>query len=449
MELVDVNLDIPRKTNVKTIEVRDVIHGSIELYPWELAIIDSFAFQRLRNIKQLGFSEFAYPCAVHNRYVHSIGAAHLAGVSFRAIFKEYFFSNQETYHNFYYLTRAAALLHDIGHGPFSHAVEYAMPKVSTLQLPKSAFPNLEDRKASHEDYTLKIILDSSLTKILEKEYGKFGITPTHIASAMNLDIPNNDSFFKDRGVDFRKVLHQIISSEMDADRMDYLQRDSYYSGVSYGKFDANWILSNLGVHIENKTAYMSLNERAIYTFEDFLLSRYHMFLMVYLHHKSVCYEEMMKAYMRSEGVVFKVPSDVEEYLECDDNYFYECLKADQDVSPWAERILKRKNFKVALELHESSSHPENRPEVKELIERLKSKNIEFLIGDSGPGLSKYARPNLGAASPVNENTIFVKRLDRSTKSFTHQPLEEVTDLFRKYAEKKYIYRIYTPENAKF
>lgn len=376
--------------------------------------------------------------------------AHLAGIAFRAIFKEYFFSNQETYHNFYYLTRAAALLHDIGHGPFSHAVEDAMPQVSKLKLPKGTLPNLEDRKASHEDYTLKMILDSFLTKILENEYSKFGITPLHIASVMNLDIPTNDSFFKDRGVDFRKVFHQIISSEMDADRMDYLQRDSYYSGVSYGKFDANWILSNLGVHIEDKTAYMSLNERAVYTFEDFLLSRYHMFLMVYLHHKSVCYEEMMKAYMSDrDNITFQVPSEIEEYLECDDNYFYECLKADQDVNAWAERILKRKNFKVAIELHESSSHPKNRPEVRSLLDRLESDNIEYLIGDSGPGLSKYARPNLGAGSPVNENTIFVKWLDRSSNSYQHRPLEEVTDLFRKYAEKKYIYRIYTPEHAKF
>ena len=90
---------IPKKGNVKTTEIRDVIHGSVELYPWEMEIIDSGAFQRLRNIKQLGFSEFAYPCAVHNRYIHSIGACHLAGIAFQAIFKRHFFSSQETYHH--------------------------------------------------------------------------------------------------------------------------------------------------------------------------------------------------------------------------------------------------------------------------------------------------------------------------------------------------------------
>src|SRR5690606_19558372 len=128
--------------------------------------------------------------------------------------------------------------------------------------------------------------DSSLTPVLEKEYARFGITPWHIACMMNLSLLDEDSFFHDRNVSFRKVLHQIISSEIDADRMDYLQRDSYFTGVNYGKFDANWMLTNFGVHIEKKTAHLSISSRAIYTFEDFLLSRYHMFLMVYLHHKS-------------------------------------------------------------------------------------------------------------------------------------------------------------------
>ncbi|RYZ96180.1 MAG: HD domain-containing protein, partial [Proteobacteria bacterium] len=218
--------NIPKKGNVKTTQVRDVIHGPIELYPWEMAVIDSQAFQRLRNIKQLGFSEFAYPCAVHNRYIHSIGVAHTAGMAFQSAFKKHFFSNQETYHHFYYLTRVSALLHDIGHGPFSHAIESAMPGVATLGLPPEVAGKDLKRQATHEDYSLKIILNSTLTPVLEKEYGRFGITPWHIACVMNHSFKEKDGFFNDRGISFRKILHQIISSEMDADRMDYLQRDS-------------------------------------------------------------------------------------------------------------------------------------------------------------------------------------------------------------------------------
>ena len=439
--------NIPKKGNVKTTEVRDVIHGPIELYPWEMEIIDSQAFQRLRTIKQLGFSEFAYPCAVHNRYVHSIGVAHTAGIAFQSVFKKHFFGDQETYHHYYYLTRVSALLHDVGHGPFSHAIESAMPSVEALKLPAEVVGKDTKRQATHEDYSLKIILDSSLTPILEKNYARFGITPWHIACVMNLSFKEKDGFFNDRGISFRKVLHQIISSEMDADRMDYLQRDSYYSGVSYGKFDANWLLSNLGVYFEKKTAHLSLNARAIYTFEDFLLSRYHMVLMVYLHHKSVCYERMMEEYIKSPDCSFKVPSDVEAYLRCDDSVFYEHLRRDSAHNEWAERILRRKNYKVALEVHESKGDPAKGAEAIELKNKLKAKGIPFLEASSGRGLSNYVKPNLGANS-VDENTIFVENSDRLGNAPTYQPLEQYTDLFRKYAEKKFIYRIYVPESAK-
>lgn len=439
---------IPTKGEVKTTEVRDVIHGPIELYPWEIALIDSPAFQRLRAIKQLGFSEFAYPCAVHNRYVHSIGACHLAGIAFQAIFRNHFFSGQDVYHHYYYLARAAMLLHDIGHGPFSHAIESAMPPVAELKLPAEVVGKDGARQATHEDYTLKIILDSSLTPVLEKEYGRFGITPWHIACVMNLSFKEKDNFLHDRGVNFRKVLHQIISSEVDADRMDYLQRDSYFSGVNYGKFDANWILTNLGVHIDKKTAHLALNSRAIYTFEDFLLSRYHMFLMVYLHHKSVSYERMLEEYLASKDCSFRVPSDIEKYIQCDDSLFYEHLRKDSPGNRWADRILARRTFKVGLEVHESKGDPSKSAEAMELKAKLKAKGVEYFEASSGKGLSNYVKPNLGQHVDIDENTIFVENYNPTNKSSTFKPLEEYTDLFRKYAEKKYIYRVYVSQDTR-
>lgn len=439
--------NIPRKGNVKITEVRDVIHGPIELYPWEIAIIDSPAFQRLRNIKQLGFSEFAYPCAVHNRYIHSIGAAHLAGIAFQAIFKNHFFSGQEVYHHYYYLARVSALLHDIGHGPFSHAIEQAMPPAGELKLPTEVTGKDQKRQASHEDYTLKIILDSSLTPVLEKQFARFGITPWHIACVMNLSLKEKDDFFKDRSVSFRKVLHQVISSEMDADRMDYLQRDSYYTGVSYGKFDANWLLTNLSVHIDRKTAHLALSNRAIYTFEDFLLSRYHMFLMVYLHHKSVCYEIMMQKYLHAESCSFSVPADVEAYIDCDDSVVYEHLRKDASKNDWAKRILARKHYKVALEWHESVGDPGKSKAAVEFKNKLKEKGIDFFEAASGKGLSNYVKPNLGCGSD-EETTIFVETYDLVSGEKDYRPLEEFTEIFRKYAQEKSIYRIYVPESAK-
>ncbi len=445
-KIVSFRNTIPKKGNVKTTEIRDVIHGPIELYPWEMQIVDSVAFQRLRNIKQLGFSEFAYPCAVHNRYIHSIGTCHLAGTAFQAVFKKHFFSAQDVYHHYYYLARASALLHDIGHGPFSHAIEHAMPEAGKLGLPNAAIGKEQKRRASHEDYSLKIILDSSLTPILEKNYARFGITPWHIACVMNLSLKEKDGFFQDRGVSFRKVLHQIISSEMDSDRMDYLQRDSYYTGVNYGKFDASWLLTNMGVYIEKKTAHLALSDRAIYTFEDFLLSRYHMFMMVYLHHKSVCYEKMMEKYL-SGACSFVVPENVEAYIRCDDSVAYEHLRHDAGSNEWAARIINRRHYRVAVEWHEPLTDLSRSKKALELKAKLKAKNIPFFEASSGKGLSNYLKPNLASLEP-DENTIFVESYDRLTGDVQYRPLEQLTDVFRKYAEEKSIYRIYVPENAK-
>lgn len=437
--------------NFPTTEVRDVIHGAIDLYPWELAVVDAPIFQRLRNIKQLGFAEFAYPGATHNRYTHSVGACHLAGLAFQEIFKKYFFSSRDVFYRFFFLSRITTLLHDIGHGPFSHAIEFAMPLADKLGLPKEVLGKDKKRQATHEDYTLKIILDSSLTPILEKGYKQFGIKPEHIAAVMNLQLPVADSFFEDQGYDFRKVLHQIVSSEIDADRMDYLQRDSYYSGVSYGKFDQNWLLSNLSCHFSKKTAHLALGDRAIYALEDFLLSRYHMFLMVYLHHKSVVCEEMLKRYLESAPGSLSIPADIEKYAEYDDGVVFAQLKKDRK-NDWARRLIERRTFKVALELHaglNSKKNVDDDPRVSELEQKLTKKKIPFIKTSSGKALSNYTRPNLGAHlagdEEVDENTIFVEFSDRANPS-TFVPLEKFTDLFKRYAETKNIVRIFVPED---
>lgn len=437
--------------NFPTTEMRDVIHGSIDLYPWELAVIDSQFFQRLRSIKQLGFAEYAYPSATHNRYIHSVGACHLAGVAFQEIFKKYFFTSRDVFYRYYFLARLSALLHDIGHGPFSHAIEFAMPAAEKIGLPKEALGKDRKRQATHEDYTLKIILDSSLTPILEKGYAQFGIKPQHIANVMNLALPDADDFFVDNGINFRKIFHQIVSSEIDVDRMDYLQRDSYFTGVSYGKFDQNWLLSNLGCHFAKKTAHLALTDRAIYTFEDFLLSRYHMFMMVYLHHKSVVCEEMLKNYLVSVQDHFTIPADIEKYGEYDDGFLFAQLKKDRK-NEWARRLLERRTFKVALELHagfNSKKDVENDTRVKELEQKLASRKIPLIKTSSGKALSSYIKPNLGSTleDEVDDATIFVEFSDRLNPS-TFVALEKFTDLFRRYGETKNIVRIYVPEDTR-
>ena len=115
-------------------EVLDPIHGSIELNPAEVAVLDSAAYQRLRSIKQLGFSEFSFPGATHNRYLHSLGVCHLAGRAFDSIFRRFGIANDSVRKRLRQTVRLAALLHDIGHGPLSHTTEEVMPKLKDLNL---------------------------------------------------------------------------------------------------------------------------------------------------------------------------------------------------------------------------------------------------------------------------------------------------------------------------
>ena len=203
-------------------EVRDPVHGSIELTPPEVAVIDSLAFQRLRSIKQLGFSEFSFPGATHNRFLHSLGVSHLAGMAFDSIFKDFAFQKSETKWRLRQTVRLAALLHDVGHGPLSHSTEEVMPTreklgvsvYSDTQLYPSP-PKLNER-ADHEDYTIQFVTDSHLSEILKEQFKD--ISPIHIASLIDKSLQVPDDFFIEGNICLRNILSQIVSSEMDVDR---------------------------------------------------------------------------------------------------------------------------------------------------------------------------------------------------------------------------------------
>ncbi|NDD91095.1 HD domain-containing protein [bacterium] len=330
-------------------EIRDLIHGSVAIHSSELGVLDSRYFQRLRNIRQLGFAEYSFPSATHNRYIHSLGAMETATQAFDTIFggPRSRSGSQETtlsgdaHRRFRAVVRLAALLHDIGHGPLSHTTEFAMPPAEKL-----AVPHLQPRgrKATHEDYTLKIILDSGLTALLRKsaEAQKLDFTPEHVASLIEPALKIDDDFFKasvdGQWVDFRPILKQLISSELDADRMDYLRRDSTASGVSYGHFDFDWLVSNLTSHVLNGKCYLALQHRALYSFEDFLISRFHMFLMVYFHYKSVVYDSMLGEYFASPDCDYTLPADIEAYCNCNDAHLYSHLaRSSNEWARWCIR----------------------------------------------------------------------------------------------------------------
>jgi HD superfamily phosphohydrolase len=412
------------------LEIRDPIHGAILLSAEEAQIVDSPYVQRLRGIKQTGFAELAFPGATHVRYSHSLGAFYLAGKIFNIIFKDFEWKDDEERKRFRSMLRIAALLHDVGHGPLSHAAEAAMP-------PKAEVLGSGEGQATHEDYTEAIILQSSLSKDLTRIFGED--FPLAVASIIRNENRKPDLFKAGpKGISLFPLLSTLISSEIDVDRMDYMVRDSLYMGIPYGHFDREWIFSNMTIVRENGHASLGLDSRAIYAFEDFLLSRYHMYLVAYLHHKSVIYDEMLYQYLKSSPDEARLPSSVDEYLKIDDYWLYQRMRASSN--PWAKRIVEQKPYKLLLEIQKGASE-EAKKYADELEQKLKSEKIEYFRASSTGLLSKYAAQN------TSTNTIYVVYRDQRFKSHLRpdvefEPLKEATDLYARYKKNHIIDRIY-------
>lgn len=413
-------------------EIRDPIHGSILLNDSEVQVIECAEFQRLREIKQLGFSEFSFPGATHNRFLHSIGVNHVAGQLFDSIFRAYPFSKAATKLRLRQTVKLAALLHDIGHGPLSHTTEQVMPLVSELNIELYKKQNIpQDRQANHEDYTIKFVTDSNISKVINENFSD--IAPEYIVALIDKNIKCDESFFTDNGINFRPILGQLVSSELDADRMDYLERDSFFCGINYGKIDKDWLQQNLTMSIKNNRAYLALNRRALYAFDDFLISRHHMHLMVYFHHKSIIYEEMLNRYMTSPDCEFFLPADSKEYINYTDYKLYEHL--DTVKNEWAQRISQRKAYKVAIELH--NQDPKRIQKIKDIF---KENKIDHIYADSKIRLSKYH-----ASHSDDTNNIYV--IDQYDRWDEPSPINQATKIFQQYEGDRVIDRFYVaPEN---
>jgi HD superfamily phosphohydrolase len=395
-------------------QIRDPIHGVIYLSHEERALIESPAFQRLRNIKQLGFADFAFPGATHSRYSHSLGAMNFAGKMFDRVFAET--KNKSELPRFRQAVRLAALLHDIGHPPLSHTTEMLMPPKNLL------FEGASAERASHEDFTIKTIINSHLTESIE---GKFpGVTASMVASLLS---KNQESVFCIGALDYAPVLRQIISSEIDADRMDYLLRDSFFCGVNYGKFDSDWLIDNL-IPIESEgKLYLGIKARAIFAFEDFLLSRYHMFASVYLHHTPVILEKMLARFFAECPNQFRLPSNIEDYLALDDMDLWWALR--KSTNPWARRIVERKAYVLVSE-HLSREPDDNSSlELDTLLKSLSDANIDTIASRSKSVLSHY----FGAVSAP----LFVKESHKEPVR-----LEEFSTLFIRYQVPAQIDRVF-------
>ncbi len=420
-------------------EVRDPLHGAIAVAPEEVPILDHPFVQRLRGIRQMGFSELPFPSAVHTRYAHSLGAMELAGRAFDSCFRRDPFRTPGRRAMYRQLVRIAALCHDLGHAPFSHCTEFAMPPLRALGIaaydPERVAARL-DHTGSHEDYTIAILTQSSLSAELA---ASFPFDGRHVAALVSREVaPPNDDLFIDGGQDYRRILSQIISSELDVDRLDYLVRDSYFSGARYGEIDVNWILSNLEWHVDAEgSVSLAFDHRAIYAFDDFMIARYHMFVMVYFHHKSVAYEEMLKRHFRSPECDYRFPTQVEDYLPMDDVHLTSWLRTSKE--PWARRVVERRPYRRALEVHGSADEVLG---ISQALDRLDAAGIDRLAAGSTGKLSRY-----NAMGQKREGAPPIYVVNRAPgQSNRTISLEDATRVFVRYQDERHIARVYVPED---
>ncbi len=278
--------------------IKDPVHGYVEVEDFALALLDSPALQRLRYIRQLGFSYLVYPGANHTRFEHALGTMYLADVACR----KFMFPEEDRI-----LVVASALLHDIGHGPFSHASEPIME---------------EYLHRSHDD--ISAILHEQAGEILRRH----GIDPDEVCAIVKGDHP----------------LAGIIHGDLDVDRMDYLLRDAYYTGAPYGTVDAQRLIRNM-IRIPDGIV---LDENGINAAESLLIARTLMRPTVYYHHVSRIGESMfhlaVQEYLAEDG------GDAQALLAMDDAACMQTLRtAPNEVSrSLVRRIFERKLYKRAI-----------------------------------------------------------------------------------------------------
>ena len=401
--------------NDRVLAIHDPVHGTIEVTWREIKLIDARPFQRLRFIKQLGFAELAFPGATHSRYAHSLGAMHMATHIFDKLSKTLDLSTTD-HDRLRQTVRLAMLFHDLGHPPMSHVSERVMPQVAALGI-DAWLEDANPRRAHHEDYTIALLVASEMTPLIVQYFGDVGVTPEMLAALVcgRLGPLPSDTFVV-RGVDLLPLLSQIVSSELDADRMDYLRRDAYYCGVSYGHFDHVWLCNNLAaVEHENKLV-LGLQHKAVWAFENFLLARYHMFLAVYYHHTAVCFDHLLGRFYQTND--FTLPADATAYLGTDDVALWSILR--QSSNPWAQHIVRRQPYKLLVETHQWQQSDD----IQTLRERLQEKSLDFFWVQSEAVLSKYFKKRATIAPLL----VLEPEMNRARR------IEDYTPLYQRYED---------------
>ncbi|MFX1420649.1 MAG: HD domain-containing protein [Promethearchaeota archaeon] len=299
--------------------MKDAIYGYLIISKNQKEIIDTYPMQRLRRIRQLAGSEYVYMGATHCRFSHSLGVSHLAEQLITNLSREVEISQNQIEK-----VKIAAMLHDVGHGPFSHISESLL---------------INHLGKTHEDMTTWIIQESQLKENLEK----IGYDSGEVSKLAVGKLRNKGEFFMD----------QIISSSVDVDALDYIVRDSRYSGAEYGFVDIFRLIYSMDIVSSNGDLAIDLT--ALSALEAFLLARFESFKSIYFHKTSRAVQIMIADALEKakEELNFLNIHEPEDYLKWDDYTTWTMLKNSRASSDIINNLCNRKLLKVA---YEQTSH---------------------------------------------------------------------------------------------
>jgi HD superfamily phosphohydrolase len=363
--------------------IQDPVHGAILLEPWELDIISGWEMLRLRYVKQLGPAHIVYPGATHTRFEHCVGTNFLAQKSIRVVnycdnLDEPCFRPLSTLLDDYQqkLFRAAALLHDVGHPPTSHTIEFALEGWSGL---------------SHTDLGMYLILNSSITETLEQN----DIEPQTVVDILKRK--TDDPVLS--------LLSDFLDSPLDIDKTDYLIRDAHFSGVELGIFPAERVLmTNRVVRDRNGRFLRAFMLKALHSLEALILSRNWMFSDLYLHHAVRVAEALTSkaTYYRLKEAKLSKNECIGFFTRMTDADLYQWLgESEIDfVREYAARIRYRRLFKVVLSRPIKAFQEDGQRRLLDMLQDIEAvlKFEEELGNDPGKVIVDIVIPELGEAT---------------------------------------------------
>lgn len=382
------------------LSIRDPVHGFVRADTLEAALINSQPVQRLRFIHQLGFTFLVFPGAEHSRFGHVIGAMHLAGRVYDALCSKSdgllpggVNSAKSPERR---LARAAALLHDLGHAPFSHSAE-----------------DLFAGGIDHEEMTRRL-LDSPEIEAIFARHGD-GIGTADVRRIL-----------QGGGTPTERLLAKIVSGELDVDKMDYLLRDSLFCGVRYGTYDLERLLDTMQPIADPQTGEwgIGVDEGGVHALEALVMARYYMFTQVYFNATGKALELHLNEWLEERGI--RWAAEPGAFLLQDDVAVWSALRTSDSVH--ARALVGRHHFPVAFETREHLSREE-----KERFEAL----LPELRARFGPG-SLLVSNSAKDPHRLGRSRVLVRRFDG-----TLEPMEQASQFIR-HLSRIDRYRVYTP-----